>query len=139
MMIGQDVWLQDHRILLEFIQPEAKEPTRGSGINTQTFSGNIRWATSLPRLNEFVEYPVPNACKSVSRLAINKVTRELIVLRVDSDTVLCYSQITKEIEELIDNPVTIDVALSRLIHCPRISLANFPRCVLFGFSVQVTR
>lgn len=75
-------------------------PLHGTGYRAgATCDSTVEFTplSRLPRPNAFFEYDCTDS-KSVFRLAINKVTRQMAVIYRSSDTVYCYAGLSKRLE-----------------------------------------
>jgi hypothetical protein len=133
MILGSDSWMDKIGIC---VGPSSRliKPTPGPCYekNVNFLGHNIRMASKsmIPRLNEFFEYCCFTS-SALHRLAINRVTCQVVAVYHDSNTVYCYSQVPQQIEELLDyadveeGSFGVVVALIRE-HCPCAVLDAFP-------------
>ena len=80
----------------------------------------------VPRLNRFVEYNCDDS-KSVFRMALNKVTRQLVVIWRSSDVVYRYACVSKDVELQIEQGASKGKTMSEVktnCHCQAID--SFP-------------
>ena len=108
-------------------------PTPGPRYDPSLHFGKTVWFTpieEMPRINQFLEYSCHRS-KGIKRLAINKVTRQLVVIFSGGDYVYCYAGLHKQFEFEIEDGRSkgkILSAVKRVCNCKIIDC--FPDAVL---------
>lgn len=136
MIIGRDVWDQHFLDTASFVRSldNENQPTPGPRyVPGDVFIGhNVRFAkvSELPTVNEFWEFPCFES-ESVSRLAVNKVTRELVAVVAESGGILRFTQVPEQLIQhlLIGEPLDRVFSAARLT-CPSTEVDAFPDAVL---------
>ncbi len=114
MIIGQDVWEYSLNIINTALNviglQQHASPGPGYRPNTSFMGHNIRLATAseVPAdLNEFLEYNC-NELLTISRLALNKVSRQLIIIREGTLRTFLYDNLPLEFDERLENVIFDD-------------------------------
>jgi hypothetical protein len=118
MIIGRDGFSQLKNIAEHTNKTKPwTEPTRGPGFDPRkVVSVPVEFVpiARLPsRVNAFFEYNCDNS-KSVLRLALNKVTRQLAAVFRSSCTVYCYAGVSKRLEVDIERGESRGATLSQV-------------------------
>ncbi len=85
----------------------------------------------IPVVDEYLEFPVRGS-RAVSRIAINRVTRQLVAVFTSSDAVYCYDQLSQPLQEQIeDGAASVDDIMTAVKEaCAEQTIASFPDTVL---------
>ena len=141
MIIGNDVEPYFFDVALE--KGMGKRNERQSATPGPSYQENVSYMGHNIRLlkireikgfENFMELPCHNST-AVFRLAMNKTTRQLIVMYRDNNRVYCYSNLTKALEKAIQDGGVED-SLGATMHlvqdaCPCREIDSFPENALW--------
>ncbi len=136
MILGTD-WLEnvaEEEVVFHF--GNVNRPTHGPGykpgVSYMGHNIHLSRIEELPKdLNEFFEYPVLGS-QTVSRLAINRFTRQLAVVFCDSPAVHIFAPLSAELEKRIEDRDSRDEVLAQVKATCQSSVAeSFPDAALW--------
>ena len=134
MILGKDSFKQLKNIANHTTRTNNEtQPTHGRGYHPETiFNASIEFAplTRLPRVNAFFEYDCSEST-SVFRLALNKVSRQLVVIYRSGSSIYCYTSLSKRHEIAIERGESKGKIMSEVkvaCHCKEID--EFPEAAL---------
>jgi hypothetical protein len=142
MILGADAFGQLPDLLMFTDQTfEASSPTPGPNYRPKRFVSScvmhVVPISELPRINEFYEYNC-GPSSALNRIAINKVTRQLVAIFHDSSTVYLYAGLRKAHEQDIENGVSKGSVMSEVKQCCNYQIIDkFPVAVLAQLEISV--
>jgi len=82
-------------------------------------------------VDEFLEFPVRGS-RAVSRIAFNRVTRQLVAVYTSSDAVYCYDQLSQPLQQQIEaGAASVDDIMTAVKEaCAEQTISTFPDTVL---------
>jgi len=142
MILGRDSFLQLKNIANHTTRTNNQtQPTYGRGYRPEKVCDvavEFVPLARLPRVNAFFEYDCSDS-SSVFRLALNKVSRQLVVIYRSASTVYCYASLSKRHEIAIERGESRGEIMSEVkvaCHCKEID--EFPVAALVEPQFGVT-
>lgn len=136
MIIGRDCFEQSSDLLSYICNRDAHlmKPSPGPGFAEDVmYMGHNIILTAykqIPVADEFLEFPSLGS-RSVRRIALNRVTRQLMVVYTSSDVVYCYEQLPPHLQQQIENGASRGKTMSAVKDvCAVQAISSFPDTVL---------
>ena len=136
MILGQDCFNQSYDILnygandhKSYLSGMRASPGPGHIASSDYMGHNILLTpyAEIPVVDEYLEFPA-HGSRSMSRIAFNRVTRQLVAVPTSSDTVHCYDQLPKHLQQQIEDGVaSVDDIMSAVKEaCAEQTIVSFP-------------